>query len=82
MAGMPDDAQLRPATPNEIADTLAFALRYDGRRQHHRADQLMAQLMAEHLVQHLARSGFVVMKRPPPVDRAPDYPIPGERGSR
>jgi len=30
---MPDEPQqLRPATADEIAETLSFALRYDGRR--------------------------------------------------
>jgi hypothetical protein len=43
---MPDNTRLRPATPAEIAE---FALRYDGRRQHHRADRMMAQLLAQHV---------------------------------
>ncbi|GAN77597.1 hypothetical protein [Acidisphaera rubrifaciens] len=69
---MPDDPKLTPATSAEIAASLAFALRYDGRRQHRRADALMAEIVADHLVKHLERSGFVLMKRP--VDyRAPDF---------
>jgi hypothetical protein len=28
---MPDASHLRPATPDEIADALSFALRYQGR---------------------------------------------------
>jgi len=63
---MPDDpAQLRLATPDEIADTLSFALRYDGRKRIHQGDTLMAQIVARRLIDHLERSGFVVMKRPP-----------------
>ncbi len=63
---MPDDPQpLRPATPDEIAETLSFALRYDGRRRVHHADDAMARITAERLVEHLERSGFVLMKRPP-----------------
>jgi hypothetical protein len=59
-----DDPRLRPATPAEIADTLSFALRYDGRRRVHHADDAMARITADRLVEHLARSGFVIMKRP------------------
>ena len=56
---------LRPAPQDEIADALSFALRYDGRRRVHHADEIMAQVTAERLVRHLERSGFVLMKRPP-----------------
>ena len=45
---------LRPATPDEIADTLSFALRYQGRRRVHDADDTMARITAERLVRHLA----------------------------
>ncbi len=62
---MPDDAQLRPATAQEIADSPSFALRYDGRKRVHQADEFMARITAERLVQHLERSGFVLMKQPP-----------------
>ena len=62
MSGTP---QLRPATPDEIAETLAFALRYRGRKRVFDADLTMARITADRLVQHLERSGFVLMKRPP-----------------
>jgi hypothetical protein len=61
---MPDD-KLSPASPEDIADTLAFALRYSGRKRTHNADELMSEIVAKRLVEHLQRSGFVVMKRPP-----------------
>ena len=61
---MSDDDHLRPATASEIADSLSFALRYDGRKRVHHADDVMARITAERLVAHLERSGFVVMKRP------------------
>jgi hypothetical protein len=61
---MSDDDPLRPATADEIADTLSFALRYDGRKRVHHADDVMARITADRLVAHLERSGFVVMKRP------------------
>jgi hypothetical protein len=61
---MPDDMRLRPATADEIAETLSFALRYAGRRRVHHADDVMARVTAERLAEHLERSGFVLMKRP------------------
>ena len=60
---MPDT--LRPATADEIAETLSFALRYEGRKRVHHADDVMARITAERLVRHLEQSGFVLMKRPP-----------------
>jgi hypothetical protein len=60
---MPD--KLTPASPDDIAATLAFALRFEGRKRVHNADELMSEIVAKRLVEHLERSGFVVMKRPP-----------------
>jgi hypothetical protein len=59
-----DDPGLRPATAEEIAETLSFALRYDGRKRVHHADEAMARITAERLVRHLERSGYVLMRRP------------------
>jgi len=56
---------LSPAAPQEIAETIAFALRYSGRKRVNDASEMMAAIVAKRLVEHLARSGFVVMKRPP-----------------
>jgi hypothetical protein len=64
---MPGTSPLRPATPDEIAQALSFALRYDGRKRVHHADEMMAKITAERLVKHLEASGFVLMKRPPGV---------------
>jgi hypothetical protein len=61
---MTDPTPLRPATPDEIVETLAFALRYRGRKRMHDADEAMSRITAERLVQHLERSGFVIMKGP------------------
>jgi hypothetical protein len=71
---MPDATpNLRPATPEEIAESLAFALQYEGRKRVHQADATVAQIAAQRLVRHLERSGFVVMKKPPlAAPRAPD----------
>lgn len=62
---MPENPELRPATGEEVEETLAFALRFDGRKRAHQGDEFMARITAERLVAHLARSGFVVMKKPP-----------------
>ena len=59
-----DEPTLRPATAEEIADSLAFGLRFDGRKRVHEADAMMARITAERLVRHLEQSGFVLMKRP------------------
>jgi hypothetical protein len=65
-AAMPDETDhLRPTTPDELVQTLSFALRYEGRRRVHHADSFMAQVAAERLVEHLRLSGFVVMKKGP-----------------
>jgi hypothetical protein len=63
---MPDEP-LRPATAEEIAQTLSFALQFEGRKRVHHAADIMARITADRLVRHLARAGFVLMKRPPTV---------------
>ena len=65
------DARLTPATPEDLADALAFALRFNGRKRVHSADEIMSAIVAKRLVEHLERSGFVVMKRPPIGGSAP-----------
>ena len=62
--GMTETPSLHPATAEEIAAALSFALRYDGRKRVHHADDAMARITADRLVRHLERSGFVLMKRP------------------
>ena len=63
---MRDPAEsLTPASPDDIADALAFALRFQGRKRTHNADEILAEIVARRLVEHLERAGFVVMKRPP-----------------
>ena len=63
---MTDPAPLRPADPAELSDALSFGLRYDGKRRLRGADEMAARITAEHLLRHLERSGFVILKRPPP----------------
>jgi len=65
-AAMPDAPErLSPAAADDVADALAFALRFSGRKRVHNADELMSATVAKRLVEHLERSGFVVMKRAP-----------------
>jgi hypothetical protein len=54
----------RPARP-DLADSIAFALQFEGRKRKHDADSFMARIVADRLVRHLERAGYVVMKRPP-----------------
>ena len=62
---MSDDAEfgLRPASQEEIEQSLSFALRYDGRKRVRHADDAMARITAERLVAHLERSGYVILKK-------------------
>ena len=63
---MSDDEkrELLPATTAELQETLSFALRFEGRKRVHHADDVMANITAERLIRHLERSGFVLMKKP------------------
>jgi hypothetical protein len=62
---MPDADNLTPASPEDLAAALAFALRYEGRKRVHNADEVLSEIVAKRLVRHLERAGFVVMKKPP-----------------
>jgi hypothetical protein len=63
---MPDSVdKLTPPEPRDLADAIAFALRFEGRKRVHQADEYMAATAAERVVRHLERAGFVVMKKPP-----------------
>jgi hypothetical protein len=69
---------LRTTTPDELVDALSFALRYDGRRRIHYADDMMARITADRLVQHLEASGFMVMRKPAAVaPTTSGMPLPG-----
>ena len=52
MTGPPD--KLTPADPSDLAAALAFALRYQGRKRVHNADEIMAEILAQRLVEHLS----------------------------
>ena len=53
------------ASPEEIADALSYALRFDERGKPRRGGwDFAAGLAAERLAEHLRRSGFVIMRAP------------------
>jgi len=62
--------RLTPATPDDLDDDLAFALRFNGRKRARDSGEVMAAIVAWRLVEHLERAGFVVMKKPPAVGGA------------
>ena len=63
---MPDSVdKLTPAELRDLADAIAFVLRFEGRKRAHQADEYMAAIAAERVVRHLEHAGFVVMKEPP-----------------
>lgn len=49
---MLDANKLTPASPEDLAAALAFALRFAGRKRIHNADELMAEIVAKRLVRH------------------------------
>ena len=69
---MPDpDAKLTPADANDIAESVAFALLFSGKKRVHDSDRMTASIAAQRIVRHLERCGFVVMRRPPIGGSAP-----------
>ena len=64
---------MEEANPEDITQSLSFALLYTGRKRARDADTMMADIVAKRLVEHLQRSGFVIMKRPP--GPAPTTPV-------
>ena len=63
---MPED-KLKPAEPGDLAESIAFALCFSGRKRVHDSETFTARIAADRIVRHLERSGFVVMKKPPSV---------------
>jgi hypothetical protein len=61
---------LKPASRDDLANAIAFVLRFEGCKRVHNADEIMAEIVAKRLVDQLDRAGFVFMKRPPIVGAA------------
>jgi hypothetical protein len=47
------DPKLTPATPEDLAQSLSFALRFEGRKSQHDSDRLNADIVAKRLVRYL-----------------------------
>jgi hypothetical protein len=62
-AGMQEPEALTPATLEDLVSSLAFALRFAGRKRIHDADVFMSEQVARRLAAHLRVSGYVIMKR-------------------
>jgi hypothetical protein len=60
-----DPSKLTPANPEMLADTLAHALVFSGKKRPNDADQFMARIVAKRLVEHLRMCGYVVMSCEP-----------------
>jgi hypothetical protein len=61
-----EEDKLTPADPRDLAEAVAFALRFfEGRKRNRDADAFRATIAAERVVRHLERAGFAVMKKPP-----------------
>jgi hypothetical protein len=58
------EQELTPAEPDDLANSLSFALRFEGRKSQHDADRLNADIVAKRLVRYLDKAGYVVMKKP------------------
>jgi hypothetical protein len=52
---MPDDEKLTPADPDDLAASIAFALKFEGRTRWHGADAPMADIVAKRLIRYLER---------------------------
>jgi hypothetical protein len=57
---------LTPAEPEDLAETIAYALRFNERGKPLAVETRKdSAVLARWVVRHLARCGFVVMKKPP-----------------
>jgi hypothetical protein len=59
------DFKLTPADPSDLADAIAFALIFSGRKRVHDSDKFTARIAADRIRRHLENAGYVVMKKPP-----------------
>jgi hypothetical protein len=53
------DDKLTPADPSDVAGSIAFALRFNGRKRFHEGDKLMAYITADHIVQPDCRASRI-----------------------
>ena len=60
--------KISPADASDLAESVAFALLFSGKKRVHDSDRMMAAIAAQRTVQHLEWAGFVVMREPIPMD--------------
>ena len=48
----------------DVADALAYALRFQDRKRVHNGDEIMPEIVSKRFMTHLEHAGFVVTKRP------------------
>jgi hypothetical protein len=71
----PDElARLTVADHDDIRQSVAHGLRFDGRKRIRYAENSMADIAADHLVKHLQAGGYVIMKKPPTYDDSAHIP--------
>jgi hypothetical protein len=62
-----DGQTLRPVSPEDVADALAYAMRFNDQGKARRTGwEYAAQMAADHLVRQLQASGIIFMRRPTP----------------
>ena len=67
---MSQATRLTPANPEDVADALSFALRHNGRKRVHDAEEIMAHIVARLIVVDLEQAGFAIAQKPPAVGGA------------
>jgi hypothetical protein len=63
----------------DILFTIAHALRYEGRKVTHQADQLVARVAAERILERLKRAYIITPKPPAPLATVDQHPKMGNR---
>jgi hypothetical protein len=58
------DNKLTPAAPEDVANSISFALLWSARKRVHDSDRMTASIAADRIVRHLERCGYILMKRP------------------
>ncbi len=64
LASGDDDRAFGPTRPEDIANALAFALRYSWRKRVQDSTEIMAAIVAKRLIERLDRCGFIILKKP------------------
>jgi hypothetical protein len=71
---MDELSRLTIADHDDIRQSVAHGLRFDGRRRVRYAEDNLANIAADHLVKYLQAGGYVILKRPPTYDGTAHIP--------